>query len=87
VSKLYAQIEPDTGASPAHRPSNKTENVWVQTELGRIEVHLRANGEVYVWWNAVRSHEAVLLSKLLLIGNVNECEFMAQADAGVGLAS
>lgn len=72
MSKLYAKIVSDgNGAKPVTKPATQTQTVWVQTEKGRIEVILDANGTFEVSMRPVKGYEAVGPVTTLAAGNVN----------------
>jgi len=79
MSKLYVNITPDTGASDAHRPSNEQVMVWIQTEQGRIEVTMYANGDTEIMRYSVRSRSVQIPGVTLLRGNVSEGLFRTPA--------
>jgi hypothetical protein len=77
LSKLYAQITPDTGASAAKRQANRIESVWVQTQHGRIEVTLNAEGAFRVEFSPVERYEPSGPSMSLVSGNVDSMSFVS----------
>jgi hypothetical protein len=72
MSRLYGQVESDTGSSPAHRPSNEQETAWIQTELARLEITLHSNCDYEVMRYNVRSRSAQNPGATLLRGNLHE---------------
>jgi hypothetical protein len=77
LSKLYAQITPDSGASAAKRQANRIESVWVQTQHGRIEVTLNAEGAFRVEYCPIERYEPSGSAIPLVSGNVDSMSFVS----------